>query len=159
VTFSDLQEPVIRPDSPTLGFDDWLGRPSPDLPSILSSKTAKAPVTPTAEHPEETKEEQGLDDAVFLREQCVSRYCAVLSSLREQLTAHLASIESELSKPSAEERLSGRSTPDCLGNSDELRVLEIRSRIERLKQNGWQRKRFDVTRYETLRESVMAELS
>lgn len=34
----------------------------------------------------------------------------------------------------------------------------LRERIERLRANGWQRKRFDARRYETLRETVLGEL-
>jgi len=34
----------------------------------------------------------------------------------------------------------------------------LRERIERLRANGWRRKRFDPKKYEALRESVLDEL-
>lgn len=44
------------------------------------------------------------------------------------------------------------------GEEDEARVLDRRARVDRLRMNGWKRKRFDASRYEELCEQVMAEL-
>jgi hypothetical protein len=151
VTFSD--EPIIRPDSPTLGFDDWLGRSSPDPvpePTLVPEVVEEEPAPMKVDH--------DVDDALFLRERSVHRYCSVLSALRSQVTSHLDSVEGQLSKPSGETLPSGRLTPEITSDNNELRSLELRARIERLRQNGWQRKRFDPTRYEALREQVLAEL-
>ncbi|KUI60398.1 hypothetical protein VP1G_07597 [Cytospora mali] len=44
------------------------------------------------------------------------------------------------------------------GDEDEARMQDRRARIDKLRMNGWKRKRFDSTRYEELCEQVMAEL-
>lgn len=44
------------------------------------------------------------------------------------------------------------------GESEE-KVRERKARIDRLKMNGWRRKRFDASRYEVLCDVVMAELN
>lgn len=42
---------------------------------------------------------------------------------------------------------------------DEARSRDRRARIDRLRMNGWKRKRFDVSRYEELCDTVMEELN
>lgn len=171
VTFSDFpEEPIIRPDSPTLGFDDFLSAPMEPEPRYL-------PVLPEepepAEEPEEEDEEEEVakpptpepltedcDAFDFLRERSVHRYCGLLSSLRSQISIHIATVEEQLAAPpqdaTAPSSLPARAaTPEL---NDEFRSLDIKARIERLRQNNWQRRRFDASRYEALRESVLAEL-
>jgi len=150
VTFSD--EPIIRPDSPTLGFDDWLGRSSPD-------SIPKPALVPEVVDEESLAVVHDVDDGLFLRDQSVHRYTSVLSSLRSQVTSHLDSVEAQLARPACDSPTSGRSTPEVPSDNGELRSLELRARIERLRQNGWQRKRFDPSRYAALREQVLAELA
>ncbi|KAF6841381.1 hypothetical protein CPLU01_00512 [Colletotrichum plurivorum] len=166
VTFSDFpEEPFIRPDSPTLGFADFLCAPQepesrylpvlPELPEpsdeLEPEEIIKAPT------PEPLNEDCDAFD--FLHERSVHRYCGLLSSLRSQISVHIANVEEELAAPS---RASSTptipiraATPELC---DELRNLDIKARIERLRQNNWQRRRFDASRYEALRESVLAEL-
>lgn len=45
------------------------------------------------------------------------------------------------------------------GDDDEARALDRMARIDKLRMNGWKRKRFDASRYEVLCETVMAELN
>jgi hypothetical protein len=153
VTFSD--EPIIRPDSPTLGFDDWLGRSSPDP---LPQPALRTAMVSRAEPPVEDVPD--VDDSLFLRERSIHRYTSVLSQLRAQVTSHLGSVEAQLAKPAGESLApaSGRSTPEVPLDNEELRGLELKARVERLRKNGWQRKRFDPSRYEALREQALAEL-
>jgi hypothetical protein len=165
VTFS-LSEPIIRPDSPTLGFDDFslYGRASPEPPAQhISIPAAPLPdvqeaaevYTPESDHDASFSscDEDSADP--FMVDRSVHRYCGLLSSLRTELSAHLAEVEAELAKPST---TSGRATPDA-STSEELRSLDLQARIERLRSNGWQRRRFDVRRYESLRENALAELA
>ncbi|KAK1600649.1 uncharacterized protein LY79DRAFT_26703 [Colletotrichum navitas] len=165
VTFCDIpQEPFIRPDSPTLGFEDYLCSPQEPEPRYL-------PVLPEEPEPVDEPEEmmkpptpEPLNDDCdafdFLQERSVHRYCGLLSSLRSQIGVHIADVEERLITPPQDTTdtslLPARAaTPEL---SDELRSLDIKARIERLRQNNWQRRRFDVSRYEALRESVLAEL-
>lgn len=45
------------------------------------------------------------------------------------------------------------------GDDEEARSQDRMARIDKLRMNGWKRKRFDATRYEVLCETVMAELN
>ena len=165
VTF-DLSEPVIRPDSPTLGFDDFslYGRAASPEPLRMRSHEVPAKMMPHHE-PEPEPEPETLpayldevNDA-FAPERPISRYCGLLSSLHKELTSHLSDVEDLLAAPSTIPNWSGRSSPEAGSNAEELRTLELRTRIERLRQNGWQRRRFDPSRYEQLRETALAELA
>ncbi|KZL86713.1 hypothetical protein CI238_08755 [Colletotrichum incanum] len=166
VTFCDVpEEPFIRPDSPTLGFEDFLCAPQEPEPRYL-------PVLPEEPEPADEPEEmtkpptpeplnEDCDAFDFLQERSIHRYCALLSSLRSQIAVHIANVEEQLAAPSqatmgVNSLLARAATPEL---SDELRSLDIKARIERLRQNNWQRRRFDARRYETLRESVLAELT
>lgn len=165
VTFDLSEQPVIRPDSPTLGFDD----------SSLSSrpKSEPTPLTsqerPTSEMRYESpsrSSERGsepeaalLDEDPFVVDRSIHRYCGLLTCLRRELTSHLAELEAQLTAPSTATTWPSRSFPDSGIGAEELRILDLQNRIERLRQNGWQRRRFDPKRYERLRESALAELA
>ncbi|KAF9879810.1 hypothetical protein CkaCkLH20_02621 [Colletotrichum karsti] len=177
VTFLDFpEEPIIRPDSPTLGFDFFLSAPPPEPePRYLPVLPEEPEPADVEEEEEEEEEEEDIakpptpeplnedcDVFDFVRERSVHRYCGLLSSLRSQITIHIAAVEDQLASPPAPAAvqdvvsLPARSaTPEL---HDEMRSLDIKARIERLRQNNWQRRRFDAGRYEALRESVLAEL-
>ncbi|POR32078.1 Uncharacterized protein TPAR_07740 [Tolypocladium paradoxum] len=156
VAFRDvpIMEPMVRPDSPTLGFDDWLGRSSPDLlypESILKheNKTPTQADIPTATTPELIQGDEEPADP-FLRVRSLHRCCAILSSIKRQISCHMTILDLEI----AACRLPAPVTP----TNDELRTLDVSARVERLRANGWQRPRFNVRRYETLREDALADL-
>ncbi|KAK2057786.1 hypothetical protein LY76DRAFT_80673 [Colletotrichum caudatum] len=172
VTFCDIpeesfirpEESFFRPDSPTLGFEDYLCAPQEPEPRYL-------PVLPEEPEPvDESKEmikpptpeplNEDCDAFDFLQERSVHRYCGLLSSLRSQIGVHIADVEERLVAPPQDTADTGllparAATPEL---SDELRSLDIKARIERLRQNNWQRRRFDASRYEALCDSVLAEL-
>ncbi|KAG6011133.1 hypothetical protein E4U54_008274 [Claviceps lovelessii] len=168
VAFCDdpMTEPIIRPDSPTLGFDDWLGRSSPEpiLPeSILKSvkqplRPMSPPVTPDSPLPTPDLSDMGMDaeDSMsttdpFFRTRSVHRFCTILSSLRRQITSHMTTLDIEITAcdiPTAP-----------AFSSPEMRALDIQARIERLRACGWKRPRFNVQRYETLRENALADMA
>lgn len=144
VAFCDTPsyEPYVRPDSPTLGMDNHTsGRSSPCLgvaeESIPMQSTMSAAVV------------DGDDN--LTPSQSMYRYGTILSSIQRQITSHLASIDKDIAI--------AEGPRDIPAPSDaELRALELRSRIERLRANGWQRKRFDPQYYETFREQVSADM-
>lgn len=142
VTFSD-EQPLIRPDSPTLGFDDWA--PEPKV----------APELQPAARPVEVVPERCT--GMFF-DQKTDRYASVLSDLLTQVDVHLAGVRTELARDDAP---SGCSTPESAASQSsapEGGREDLRKRIDRLRLNGWRRKRFDPARYQALRESVLAEL-
>lgn len=143
-------EPIIRPDSPTLGFDDWMAdtpfdrgctSPITEMKSALTSSPATTFMT--------LSEEMELEDP-FAQDRAIHRYTTILDSLRREIPTHLAWVQAEVA---ARNKLTMHAT-----SNGELRALDLQTRIQRLKENGWQRRRFDVTRYEALRESAMADL-
>lgn len=155
-----VAEPIIRPDSPTLGFDEWLGRSSPELvypEPILKSATraAKAPHaavhTPAPSSPVLSEPESEEDIDMFFPARTVHRYCSILSSIQRQITCHLTTLDIEIAACQVP-------TAPALSSNREMRDLDLQARIQRLKASGWNRPRFDAMRYETLRENAMADM-
>ncbi|KXX82861.1 hypothetical protein MMYC01_200544 [Madurella mycetomatis] len=173
-----IQEPIIRPDSPTLGFDDVyfqagvMRQDLPDLPVAPKFHEIEFPLPtiPEAETdsalpppPEEDSEHS------FLVARSVDRCCEHLSGLRAQLKRHSQSLEGLLAiSASAQQQQQQQqqkqqktkpATSTKASNAETFRALDRQARIERLRKCGWQRKRFDSSRYEELCETVMAELN
>lgn len=161
--------PFIRPDSPTLGFDDEyftsaLFRTAlPEVPQRpqtpeCAQLDADVELTPRA-----LKEQGDILDSdrdhildSFLMHSSEHRYCLHLSALKTQVSLHKASLDamSENQPSENNELLIRAATPISV----ELRDLDKKARIARLRMSGWQRKRFDPRRYEALRMSALAEL-
>ncbi|OIW34533.1 hypothetical protein CONLIGDRAFT_8068 [Coniochaeta ligniaria NRRL 30616] len=165
-------EPIIRPDSPTLGFDDeyfHAGASMRDLPPPppppKSSLRIPPPVVTDLPLLRPGGEGEGDDDDDFFRvERSVHRYNETLSHLRSQLANHSHNLGAQLvlaadmgSRPSSP-ATSPRSPTFERANADAARAAEKQARIERLRKNGWVRKRFDSRRYEELAREVLAEL-
>lgn len=55
--------------------------------------------------------------------------------------------------------MSFASNSSITSGGDDERSRDRQARIDKLRMNGWNRKRFDATRYEVLREVVMSELT
>lgn len=216
-----LAEPVIRPDSPTLGFDDdyfvagAMRQELPEIPTKRSSRqdleatTLMPPSMPSISEGEELSPTQSTatDDSgegyPFFRPdtaefepavRSLERYCATLSSLRTQVCSHMAALD-ELLKHDLQSQeqlpenaespaslmtasvnrlslhshgvnrhrsgsiISITSNSSATSGVDEDRSRDRQARIDKLRMNGWNRKRFDATRYEVLCEVVMSELS
>ncbi|KAI2465067.1 hypothetical protein F4781DRAFT_425082 [Annulohypoxylon bovei var. microspora] len=129
VSFSGLNdliefqpEPYIRPDSPTLGWEDDIfprhSNPSPNSPPQFSAeKTKPAPMfkseptiglqpeveePPTASDHQSTEELNSTDDKfdldTFLQTKSANRICAQLSALRLQVSWHRSGIETLLTE-------------------------------------------------------------
>lgn len=162
VTFSDAV-PVaecctIRPDSPTLGFDEWLGRSSPDLILPEPILTMPRPLQDLSEAESEPELDHDLSSSssssslcsdsedAFARARSVHRYCTLLTGLQRQISWHVATLD----------RAERAAAPPPL--NEEMRSIELRARIERLRADGWRRPRFDASRYEALRERALADL-
>ncbi|CAK7275387.1 hypothetical protein SEPCBS119000_006667 [Sporothrix epigloea] len=159
-------EPCIRPDSPTLGFDDEyfvIGLSHQDLPEIPSRP--KSPLANPLQGRSDDEKASSLalsnidsraepDDACrFLQpESPADRYCAHLSDLKYRIAQHKAQLGT---MDTVNDRDLNR-CPTPIG--DEKQALERKARIERLRKGGWQRKRFDPSRYEALRNAALAEL-
>lgn len=179
-------EPFIRPDSPTLGFDDEyfhagaglrdLPAPPPPPKSSLRRPPPPPPVLapsllPLPHHPE-SQGQRDAHDASFRVERSVHRYNETLSHLRSQLASHSQNLGAQLvlaadmggSRPGTppSSPASPRTfTFDDKSNAEAAqaaRAAEKQARIERLRKNGWVRKRFDSRRYEELAREVLAEL-
>ncbi|TPX08937.1 uncharacterized protein E0L32_009641 [Thyridium curvatum] len=177
-------EPFIRPDSPTLGIEDEYlmfacGRkelPKPPEPAVQvvqeaeeeeeEETTPRASVLPTNPFDDALDQFHQFRDSFALLGS-VNRYCDHLSTLKFQLASHSSNLNTLLEDPRAEDEHpplaaaagTSASTRAATPAGDEARSLDKQARIERLRRNGWQRKRFDPRRYEQLCNSVMAEMS
>ncbi|PHH88703.1 hypothetical protein CDD83_7187 [Cordyceps sp. RAO-2017] len=143
-------EPFIRPDSPTLGLDDWLN-PSPSRPSS-PEPILKRPRTLTIEMPpppppaSQRGRRVGEADDAFVDIGPSHRCLAILGSLEHRLASRLAALEVDIAACQA--RVStARPGPDST------------ARIERLRATGWRRPRFDARRYQAVRERALADLA
>ena len=174
-SFNISAEPFIRPDSPTLGFDDFyfqVGAARQELPPPPPPKfhEIELPLQTIAECDGESDSDNALlsdeeDETIssFHVARSVDRCCEHLSGLRTQLVRHSTSLEELLRSASqlslADTSKSARARSISNGSTaEEARALDRQARIERLRSIGWQRKRFDAKRYEELCEAVMAEL-
>jgi hypothetical protein len=155
-------EPIIRPDSPTLGFEEWLGGSPQEAPTPRLSLRVEnlppapppppfSPSSPTSSLLEPIEEEDEMEDP-FALVRSVHRYCTILAALRRQIVSHVVSIEAELAA-------SEKRRQSSLLDSEEMRALELRTRIERLRANGWQRPRFDAEKYRRLRDEAESDLA
>lgn len=159
-------EPIVRPDSPTLGFDEWLGRSSPDIVvgngdalggtflSMVEHEDPSSfvfPMRPSEGAAEPQPSTPTTDEDLAARALSLERYRALLSGLKGQIASHLAMLEVDIAAT--------KQTPSVRhGDADDMRKMELRFRIERLRAEGWPRRRFDAQRYEKLREDAMADL-
>jgi hypothetical protein len=194
-----ISEPLIRPDSPTLGFDDeyfaaaaarqelpplpqHMPALAPSAPLLLAAPDAPSDV-PSSASSSDVSDSESDDDASAPASSAappspsVDRYYGHLSALKMQVRRHIASLGELLDPPSspspapseaegepqaaAEESTPSSSTASGSSNSskEEKKLQERAARIERLRREGWKRKRFDARRYEELCNAVMAELN
>ncbi|OAQ99194.1 hypothetical protein LLEC1_02272 [Akanthomyces lecanii] len=164
VAFADEleQDLCVRPDSPTLGFSDpSSGRASPrqDIPldplppSVQSMPDICPASSPTSSVDGDDSPKELIEEELSNSEEreSLERYSAILASIQRQITSHLSAIDREITAVLS-------SKPSVPADA-ETRALELHSRIERLRANGWKRKRFDAQRYEEFREQVMSDMS
>lgn len=151
----------VRPDSPTLGFSDpGSGRTSPchdiplePLPPSVQTMPDICPAFSPTPSIDGDDEHQGMVDEELPgseSQESLERYCTVLSSIQRQITSHLVAIDREIT--------ASLTVKTAVPVDEEMRKLELRSRIERLRATGWKRNRFDAHRYEEFREQVMADM-
>jgi hypothetical protein len=182
VTFSDVPVELLeRPDSPTLGLGSFLGparSTSPEsyggdsspVPAPLRSLT-QAPrsiLTPSSAQNEVSPSTDAELDP-FRHARSVHRYSALLTSLQRQVFRHLNFIEAELGQqhttppyegiPPLPVTVKTVASASTTPNADKTRSPELQARIERLRAQGWERKRFDARRYAELRESASADMN
>lgn len=180
-----IPEPYIRPDSPTLGFDDEYftaayARPElPPAPTVLKRPKSPPPPPPPAipdvpAVPEVDPRHSMLFSPPELQSSsAVLRYCQLLQGLKAQVAAHSTNLNEVIASTpehytdadacsgvlsSKRISMASNAPPPAL-LSDEMRKLDRQARIQRLRQNGWQRKRFDARRYEQYANEVLADLN
>lgn len=166
-----VAEPAIRPDSPTLGFDEWLGRSSPDLinaadpdlvrhaveepPTLVLNPERPVPGLEQRQNAERRESQhdapaEELNEGPFHRTRSLDRYCSLLSGIRGQIASHLSALEDDIA--------AAQTPAPPAPRNDEMKAMQLRARIERLRAEGWPRRRLDARRYEALRENAMADM-
>ncbi|KAB5551153.1 hypothetical protein GE09DRAFT_163079 [Coniochaeta sp. 2T2.1] len=164
---------IIRPDSPTLGFDDeyflagasLCDLPAPPLPSKSALRLRMRPPPPS---PPPQPDDLQIDPDFFRVERSVHKYNQTLAHLRQQLARHSHNLGAQLvqaadigsSRPGspASPTVKTFETESSRASAEAARQVEKQARIERLRKTGWVRKRFDGRRYEELAREVLAEL-
>ena len=134
-------------------------RPSPPPPPPV---VTELPLLPPLLPGKEAEDDDPLSS--FRVERSVHRYNETLSALRAQLAGHSSNLGAQLvvaadlggSRPSSP--MSPAFSPPVSPGASPVRAAEKQARIERLRKNGWVRKRFDGRRYEELAREVLAEL-
>lgn len=108
----------------------------------------------------------------YYHSQSVTRYRTHLISLKSQLNFHISSIHSQIGLLAEVRKPRRSNTPtqysfdgaeeksrEATSSAAESRRPELRERIERLKEQGWTRKRFDGERYRLLCEKALGEVN
>jgi hypothetical protein len=101
-------------------------------------------------HEEHQDQDQDPNDTALRRAASLQRCRSILTSLQQQIVSHAATVERDISDAE-------NAVPPPPSN-DEMRSLELRARIERLRAGGWPRRRFDARRYEALRERAAEDM-
>lgn len=107
----------------------------------------------------------------YLLGQSITRYRAQLTALSQQLTYHVTSIHSQIATLSDVRRIRRSNLPNLVFeggreasgamegvNREEVRSVELRERINRLKERGWKRERFNPERYQVLCGKALVEV-
>jgi hypothetical protein len=165
---SPEQDTDAEPDTPGIGIDeatiiDAFPRPPRRLESSLKNEDPFTLTTTVRAESESPKNEDTM--AMYLLTLSITRYRSHLTSLSTQLKFHISSIHAQISLLSSKQkgRRSGVSFTDG-GNGlnglerKEVKKVEIRERIRRLKEGGWKRERFEGERYRVLCQMALEEV-
>ena len=156
-----FSEPMVRPDSPTLGMDFGYFPPTnarQEVSEVSATKYQEVEFPLPTNTDNQQFENCDEDDETLNITKSIDRFRDQLHELREQLERHSANLDQQLEAMATEPPKSPTRGPGGVGK-EELRALDRQARIERLRKDGWQRKRFDTQRYEELCETVLAELT
>ncbi|KAL2064777.1 hypothetical protein VTL71DRAFT_3916 [Oculimacula yallundae] len=146
----------------------------PDSSTLLDAFPAppcRSTDTSPSRSPRSSSASVNNDLSTFLLTRSIKRYRSHLTSLQAQLNFHISSIHSQISSLSDARRPRRSNTYEFPvrrsedgsaavgGEEKENRRPELRERIERLKEQGWKRKRFDGERYRVLCETALVEIN
>lgn len=157
-------EPQSEPVESQL-LDSFPTPPTLPDPSITSSKDLQSPRRISTPPP------QASQHIAYLLSQSLVRYKTHLHDLSTQLEYHISSIHKQIHQLSEVRKARRGNSPtqftgrfeDSLirgvtgEDREEVRKVELRERIGRLKAQGWKRKRFDGERYKVLCERALIE--
>lgn len=144
-------EPYVRPDSPTLGPESIFSpstSPEPGARELVEEPTDALrswTASPTESADQLLSPSLICDDETFNRAQALHRYASAITFIRRQIAHHVLTSKETPSPPAP--------------SNEEMRALDLKARIERLRAEGWQRKRFDPRRYDALCEAALADLA
>ncbi|CZT03067.1 uncharacterized protein RCO7_06083 [Rhynchosporium graminicola] len=152
-----ISDSSITPEASTL-LDAF---PSPPSTSTSTLSPSRSPTR-------YSRSSRSDSFSTFFLSQSILRYREHLTSLSAQLNFHISSIHSQISSLADARRPRRSNTCDfadeniSVGGADvgeKERRPELRERIEKLKELGWKRKRFDGERYRVLCEKALVEVN
>jgi hypothetical protein len=134
------------------------------FPRPPSAEGENAPIPPE-------KDQQDLCTlSSYLLAQSITRYRTQLTALSQQLAYHVTSIHAQIAILSEIRRTRRSNGPNVFFEGgrkasgamegvsrEEVMKVELRERINRLKERGWKRERFDGKRYRVLCERALVE--
>jgi len=125
----------------------------------------------SAQIPPEKDQQDLCTFSSYLLGQSITRYRAQLAALSQQLTYHVTSIHSQIATLSDVRRTRRSNLPNLFFEGDreassamegvsreEVRLVELRERIKRSKEQGWKRERFNPERYQILCGKALVEV-
>ena len=125
----------------------------------------------SAQIPPEKDQQDLCTFSSYLLGQSITRYRAQLTALSQQLTYHVTSIHSQIATLSNVRRTRRSNLPNLFFEGDreassamegvsreEVRLVELRERIKRSKEQGWKRERFNPERYQILCGKALVEV-
>jgi hypothetical protein len=163
VSSPEQEDTEVEPDTPGISIDeatiiDAFPRPPTRLEPSLRIEDPFTLTTTRAEC-ESPKNDDTM--AMYLLTLSITRYRSHLTSLSTQLKFHISSIHTQISLLSSvrKGRRSGISFTGGDGlDRKEMKKVEIKERIRRLKEGGWKRERFEGERYRVLCQMALEEV-
>jgi hypothetical protein len=168
VSSPEQEDTEVESDTPGIGIDeatiiDAFPRPPTRLEPSLRNEDPFTLTTTAQAESESPKNEDTM--AMYLLTLSITRYRSHLTSLSTQLKFHISSIHAQISllNYARKGRRSGVSFADGGNGLDglerkEMKKVEIRERIRRLKEGGWRRERFEGERYRVLCQMALEEV-
>ncbi|PQE14153.1 hypothetical protein CJF31_00006673 [Rutstroemia sp. NJR-2017a BVV2] len=138
---------------------------------ITTSSSSTTPPLAIPPLPRTPPQETPFPAHLFALTTSLTNYTLTLSSLATQIHYHTTHIQTLIdailcirksrrsNPPSFAPSLFNSSEDLSLANKELRKKKEIRERVQRLKAQGWPRRRWDAERYERLREKAERELS
>jgi hypothetical protein len=165
---------ICSSTAPTISSIERTVSPSYTLPSPVDTPLDSNPcdedeyrgITEYTKLSSQPQQDFGISE--FLLSRSLARYRTHLTGMQAQLRYHIVSVTKQLTTLQEVRRARRSNQPNLFAafsaggidgmDMNELRKAELKARVERLRETGWKKERFDAQRYQNLCEQAFAEL-